>query len=27
VVARVVEDGGGEFDGGFGHGGLIDQDR
>ena len=27
VVAWVVEDGGGEFDGGFGHGGLIDQDR
>jgi hypothetical protein len=27
VVARVVEDGSGEFDGGFGHGGLIDQDR
>jgi hypothetical protein len=28
VVARVVEDGGWEFDGGFGgHGGLIDQDR
>jgi hypothetical protein len=22
-VARVVEDGGGEFDGGFGHGGSI----
>ena len=28
VVAWVVEDGGGEFDGGFGgHGKLIDQDR
>jgi len=27
VVFFVVEDGGGEFDGGFGHGRLIDQDR
>jgi hypothetical protein len=27
VVAWVVEDGGGELDGGFGHGELIDQDR
>jgi hypothetical protein len=27
VVLFVVEDGSGEFDGGFGHGGLIDQDR
>jgi len=27
VVARVVEDGRWEFDGRFGHGGLIDQDR
>jgi len=27
VVLGVVEDGGGKFDGGFGHGVLIDQDR
>jgi hypothetical protein len=27
VVARVVEDRRWEFDGRFGHGGLIDQDR
>jgi len=27
VVFFVVEDGRWEFDGGFGHGGLIDQDR
>ena len=27
VVLFVVEDGSGEFDGGFAHGGLIDQDR